>query len=69
MRPEIRSYFKRLEIRIHTPKDPNVSRKGSHWAAYPTADWETMFEYTLKVFPNLEVIVISFELDEMHINY
>ena len=69
IRKETRSYFKSLEIRLLTCKDPNICRKGPHWAAHETADWETMFEYTLKAFPNLETALVSFELEENLLRY
>lgn len=69
MRKETRSYFKDLEIRLLTCEDPNISRKGPHWAAHTAADDETMFHYTLKAFPNVETAVVSFELEENHLKY
>ena len=58
MRKETRPYFKSLGIRLLTCKDPNICRKGPHWAAYETADRETIFEHTPKAFPNLETAIV-----------
>lgn len=71
MRSEIRSYFKRLEIRALAMKDPNAYRKGSYWEAMETDEWNSglYFAETLEAFPNLESPAVLFKIEEVNLRY